>query len=290
NVLVSSRFQVPGPTLEDPPNLEPGTWNLELRITDFGIGGVAVEYLRTQAPGGLSLMTGWLETSLRGSYTPLYASPQQRAGNPPDPRDDVHALGVIGFQMMTGRLTEAPGIDAGDDLRDAGASDAFIALMTKCVASRPDRRPKDAAELAERLAELKGAKPAGPPPNPPTPFPLREGGEGNGPSSPPSLPGKGVGGLGSTTPLEHGTAAVTVAPKPVVLTASKWLVPLRGTWFSRAADNPDAAWSANGVKLPGEVTAKPGEAYRIALHPDTTTDAELAKLRSLVGLPGLEAV
>ena len=48
--------------------------DFRLKITDFGIGGVAVDYLRTQ-PGGMSLMTGWLETSLRGSYTPLYASP-----------------------------------------------------------------------------------------------------------------------------------------------------------------------------------------------------------------------
>src|SRR5207253_1876270 len=100
---------------------------LALRITDFGIGGVAVEYMRTHHPQGLSLMTGWLATSLRGSYTPLYASPQQRAGAPPDPRDDVHALGVIGFQMLTGRLDQAPGIDAAEDLRDAGAGDGLIA-------------------------------------------------------------------------------------------------------------------------------------------------------------------
>jgi hypothetical protein len=42
--------------------------------------------------------------------------------------------------------------------------------------------------------------------------------------------------------------------------------------------------------LPGEVTARPGEAYRLALNPDTTGDEELAKLKALVGLPGLEAI
>ena len=269
------------------PGVNPGLTTDVLRITDFGIGGVAVDYLRTHAPTGLSLMTGWLETSLRGSYTPLYASPQQRAGNPPDPRDDVHALGVIGFQMMTGRLTEAPGIDAGDDLKDAGASDGFITLMTKCVASRPDRRPKDAAELAERLAEMKTAKPMATKSAPAQANTNRKGG-GVTPTHPttqaPSSPKAGP------TPLEHGPAAVTVAPTPVVLSTSKWLIPLRGMWFTRPADNPDAPWSATGTKLPGEVTARPGEAYRLVLNPDTTTDADLAKLRSLAGLPGLEAV
>jgi hypothetical protein len=81
-----------------------------------------------------------------------------------------------------------------------------------------------------------------------------------------------------------------VAPKPVVLSPTKWLVPLRGIWFSRPADNAEAGWTPSSAKLPGEITAKPGEAYRLTLNPDTTTDADLAKLRSLSGLPGLEAV
>ena len=75
-----------------------------------------------------------------------------------------------------------------------------------------------------------------------------------------------------------------------MLQPTKWVVPVRGTWFTRPTVPPDAAWSPSPVKLPGEVTARPGEAYRLALTPDTTTDAELAKLRSLSGLPGLEAV
>ena len=261
----------------------------ELRITDFGIGGVAVDHMRTSNPVGPSMMTGWLETSLRGSYTPLYASPQQRAGNSPDPRDDVHALGVIGFQMLTGRLTEAPGIDAAEDLQDAGASAGLIALITKCVANKPDRRPKDAAELAEKLAELTAGKPVesskSPFPQPPLPR-----GEEEIDKSPPSLLGKGAGGLGSSpTPLEGGVVALTPTVSPAV-NPTKCVIPLRGTWYSRPVDSPDAPWSATGLKLPNEVTAKPGEAYRLSLNPDTTTNTELAKLKSLAGLPGLESI
>ncbi|MFO0824355.1 MAG: protein kinase [Gemmataceae bacterium] len=266
-----------------PANVLVETADLRLRITDFGIGGVAVDYLRQQSPAGMSLMSmmsGYLETSLRGSYTPLYASPQQRTGNAPDPRDDVHALGVIGFHMMTGRLTESPGIDAAEDLQDVGASSGFITLITKCVASKPDRRPKDGGEVAERLAELKAGK-ATPETKKPTetvkpaekpqhqrPTPLR-------PEAKPT-----------PTPLEGGAAVVT----PTVPTPTKWLIPLRGMWFIKPAENAEAVWSPTNVRLPGEITAKPGEAYRLTLNPDTTTDTELAKLRTLSGLPGLEAV
>ena len=289
---------------------DPGL-NSALKITDFGIGGVAVDYLRTHAPAGLSLMSGWLETSLRGSYTPLYASPQQRAGNPPDPRDDVHALGVVGYQMLTGRLTEAPGIDAAEDLQEAGVSDGLIALLTKCVASRPDRRPKDAAELAEKLAEIKtGAKPPAPvkntpaqatqtqtqtaPPKPQAapkpseqvkPAPAADAGKAKaGPTPAQSKP------VPAGAVLEGGSMGVTVTAVPVALSPTKWLLPVRGLWFTRPADNPDAGWTLHPAKLPGDVTVKPGEAYRLALNPDTATDTELAKLKALAGLPGLEAI
>jgi hypothetical protein len=65
---------------------------------------------------------------------------------------------------------------------------------------------------------------------------------------------------------------------------------LTGQWFSRPAGNPDAQWSAQPVKLPGEVMVKPTEAYRLILNPTQATDAELAKLRGLNGVGGLEAV
>jgi serine/threonine protein kinase len=261
-----------------------------LRITDFGIGGVAVEYMRTHHPRGLSLMSGWLETSLRGSYTPLYASPQQRAGSPPDPRDDVHALGVIGYQMATGRLDQAPGIDAAEDLREAGASDGLIALLSRCVAQKPERRPKDAGEFAEKLAELLGT--AAPPrpaaaANPPPPLPPVARKEPPKAPPPPFVP----------TPMEGGAIPFPPAPAPkpapappAVVRQSKWLIPARGLWFSRPTDNPESAWSSQPGKLPGEVAAKPGEAYRLALNPDEATDAALAKLKAVAELPGLEAI
>ena len=124
----------------------------QLRITDFGIGAVTAKAALAEETRGETTRGGRLLSYLRGSYTPLYSSPQQRDGADPDPRDDVHALGVIGYQMLTGNLSQGAGPDFADDLRDAGAGEDLIALLGRCVAQKADRRPKDARELAEALS------------------------------------------------------------------------------------------------------------------------------------------
>lgn len=130
------------------------------RITDFGIGAVtAKETLRLESHGQ-STHGGRLLTCLRGSHTPLYASPQQRRGAVPDPRDDVHALGVIGFQMFTGKIDQAPGPRYARILQDLGVPDGVVELIGDCVDEEPDRRPANAAELVVRL---KQAFPISPP-------------------------------------------------------------------------------------------------------------------------------
>src|SRR5262249_22347573 len=79
-----------------------GGW--QLKVADFGIGGVATRQAITQQTRGTTRGM-FLATALRGSCTPLYASPQQMRGEAPDPRDDVYSLGVIWYQMLTGDLT-----------------------------------------------------------------------------------------------------------------------------------------------------------------------------------------
>jgi len=122
-----------------------------LRVTDFGIGGTAVEFLVAEETRGVRSVVGRLPTMLSGSYSLLYASPQQRNGEKPDPRDDVHSLGVIADQMLTGDLSAAPGFDMADDLRDAGAPDELITLVGKSVSQKAERRPKDAREWQQQL-------------------------------------------------------------------------------------------------------------------------------------------
>jgi hypothetical protein len=232
-------------------------------------------------------MTGWLETSMRGSYTPLYASPQQSRGAAPDPRDDVHALGVIAFQMLTGKLSEAPSPRFERDLKRRNVSEGLIELIGDCVDSEPSGRPKDAAALAERLSKLKVQVPT---PTPPTPNKTDPKPAVPPPAPAPAAKASPPAAKPAPTALEGGSAPVSIVPLAKPAEAEKWLIPLRGTWFARSTETPDAPWTLSGVRLPGQVTAKPGEAYRLALNPDTTGDAELAKLQAIIGLPGLEAI
>jgi serine/threonine protein kinase len=142
--------------------------DLALRVTDFGIGGVAALPAILHSRQGTTARGEVLGTTLRGAHTPLYASPQQMRGEPPDPRDDVHAVGVIWYQLLTGDLgSGAPTGLWADELEDAGVSRDLVRLLGACVAARPEKRPADAAALAARLAELLDRAPPTPAPAPP---------------------------------------------------------------------------------------------------------------------------
>jgi serine/threonine protein kinase/Tfp pilus assembly protein PilF len=127
----------------------------QCKIADFGIGGVAVGQAIRETTRGTS-QGSFLSSTVHGSYTPLYASPQQMRGEAPDPRDDVYSLGVIWYQLLTGNL--AGGAPSGSrwrkNLAEQGVSAEMADLMESCFEDRSDDRPKDAAALAERLATL----------------------------------------------------------------------------------------------------------------------------------------
>jgi serine/threonine protein kinase len=128
---------------------------VSLRVADFGIGGVAVGQAIEHTKQGTT-HGELLASSLRGSCTPLYASPQQMAGGNPDPRDDVYSLGVIWYQLLTGNLSHgAPGGKGWrKQLAEAGMPGPWVDLLEECIDSNPAERPADAAVLAERLEVL----------------------------------------------------------------------------------------------------------------------------------------
>lgn len=141
----------------------------KLHIADFGIGGLAVNREEVMTSQGVS-RGGLLTGGLRGSHTPLYASPQQIKSQPPDPRDDVHALGVIWYQLLTCDIQQAPGIDYSDDLHEMDVPGPLIQLIGQCIASKAERRPKDGKDLVEKLTEavqLAGLRSKSPPPTEP---------------------------------------------------------------------------------------------------------------------------
>ncbi|MBM3651129.1 MAG: hypothetical protein FJX11_25425, partial [Alphaproteobacteria bacterium] len=129
---------------------------LAFKITDFGIGGLsAKEALHKLNTGQTKPSERQLDTIL-GAYTPLYASPEQMRGELPEPRDDVHALGIIWFQLQTGLLAlmSLPS-DWRDDLLAANMPGALLELLASCI-GRQARRPTDAGDLAKRLATALG--------------------------------------------------------------------------------------------------------------------------------------
>jgi serine/threonine protein kinase len=127
--------------------------SFKVRVADFGIGGIAAARA-VSASKSLADTSGRLTTSLRGSHTPLYASPQQMRGAPPDPRDDVHALGVLWYQMLTGDLGNPVPTDWVRCLREIRLEQSLIDLLEGCIASRLEHRLTDAAVLAQRLSQL----------------------------------------------------------------------------------------------------------------------------------------
>lgn len=96
------------------------------------------------------------DAGVSGGGTPVAASPQQAAGEPPAPADDVHALGVLLHETITGE--PPPRSESGARLpirataEGADVPDAVRALVNDMLAADAERRPS-ALEIAERLRD-----------------------------------------------------------------------------------------------------------------------------------------
>ena len=133
-----------------------------LRVADFGIGGLAARHLIEETTACGPDQGRFLTSAMRGAFTPLYASPQQMRGEAPDPRDDVYALGVVWYQLLTGDL--AAGRPGGRHwfarLREQGLAQELVELLASCFEDDPADRPANAAALAEQIL---GRAPTPPP-------------------------------------------------------------------------------------------------------------------------------
>ena len=116
-----------------------------VRITDFGIAAPASD--TDTAPAG----------------TPQYMAPEQLAGRPASIRSDIYALGLILFEIFTGkRAYDAKTIGDLRQMHDSGAlttpsaivrdlDPAVERLILRCLDRDPDRRPASALAVAAAL-------------------------------------------------------------------------------------------------------------------------------------------
>jgi formylglycine-generating enzyme required for sulfatase activity len=133
-----------------------------LWLTDFGWGQIEAGRSLELARGGTS-RGEQARLSHHGAYSPLYVSPQQQKKEPPDPRDDVHALGVIWFQLLKrDPHTAAPvGSEWAEEFIPHGFSTSQAKLLSACLATRPEKRPLDAGALYDLLSEEVATVPLG---------------------------------------------------------------------------------------------------------------------------------
>jgi eukaryotic-like serine/threonine-protein kinase len=117
------------------------------RVIDFGVAKVF------EGPPGSDQTI----TRSNGKYTPAYAAPEQIAGTRTGPYTDVHAIGLLFYELATGQAPFTQGALGNIDPErptparvgvDVGA---FEAVIAKAVSLRPGDRYQDATELARAL-------------------------------------------------------------------------------------------------------------------------------------------
>jgi serine/threonine-protein kinase len=136
-------------------------------IMDFGVARLAAG-----SPNDTAVAVG----------TPAYMAPEQVEGSEVDARADIYQLGVMLFELLTGRLpfeASTPYAIAAMRLIQAPPDprvhvptlpDSVALLVRRCMARKPEDRPASALEVATRFAELTLPLGSLPPPSRPPVF------------------------------------------------------------------------------------------------------------------------
>ncbi len=195
-----------------------------VKLVDFGLGKEAAPALDD------SILT---ETGMfMGS--PRYAAPEQSGAGPIDGRADIYALGVVLFELLTGRLPfEGPNatsvllqhVSATPPLLRDVAPDAEIpeeieAIVTRCLAKLPGDRYQSAADLVRALRAVVDPNSAAArttPPTSPSSIPPR-------PTSPSGIPPR---------PTFVAPSAVQSRPSNAAPTGASRAVPVRAKGRNR---------------------------------------------------------
>ncbi len=119
--------------------LEPtGTGRPVVRVADFGVAALVDDVRLTRVPGAIG--------------THGYMAPELDRGAPPDPRQDLYAVGVVAVQMLTG---------LGPPHLSAPPPGRLQPLLAALTSPDPDRRPASASAALAHLRRI-GVPPGAP--------------------------------------------------------------------------------------------------------------------------------
>ncbi len=128
----------------------------QVKVTDFGLGKVQADVAQS------IIMSGSLASndgrSLSGTIE--YMSPQQKAGEEPDVRDDIYAVGIIACELLTGSRPDALGIAR--MLQRAGADARLLPVLEKALEPERGERYGNVAEMLHGLEAMTSASPTPP--------------------------------------------------------------------------------------------------------------------------------
>jgi hypothetical protein len=125
-------------------------------VADFGVA-------RALGAGAASAVTAVATAIGAAVGTPAYMSPEQVAGEPADHRADIYAIGVVAYEMLTGRLPFEGGTAqqimtahltaAASDVRRHRTSipPRLASAVMRCLEKRPADRWQRAADLVAEL-------------------------------------------------------------------------------------------------------------------------------------------
>ena len=122
-----------------------------VRLTDFGSGRL-LDPDRLEALGitqlGMTLTESFASDASSG--TPLYIAPEVFAGQAPTVQSDVFALGILLYQLLSGRISQ-PMVSGWEQ----NVADPLLQEDIRCATDgNPERRLVSANELASRLRRL----------------------------------------------------------------------------------------------------------------------------------------
>ena len=119
-------------------------------ITDFGIG--CLQFGTTSVDSSLG------GTIVGDYYTEKYASPEQIEGEKSHPKDDVHALGVVFYQMLRANIKDIPGPSFDRQLKKQGVDIAIIQVINSMIEEEREERVGSLLEVISQLRDILGLK------------------------------------------------------------------------------------------------------------------------------------